>query len=246
MDEIISQMQNDDDDWLISDDDDYFGDEGTTEAVTSGNDLDPLEQVQTEDDDSTSATDQDMTSEFSILLPSTSVVESQPQQEEVEPGVSSHAPFQLAGFNEDVGPVKPLGSEATPLLYFSQIFGEDTLDHIAQQTNLYAQQNPPGESYKWTPTCADEIKLFIGMLLVMGIHRLPEVSDYWSKNPLLGVSSISKCMPILRFKSLLRCLHLNDNSTAARRGEEGYDKLHKIRPLLDTVRQNSLNMYRPH
>ena len=53
-------------------------------------------------------------------------------------------------------------------------------------------------------------------------------------------------MPILRFKSLLRCLHLNDNSTAARQGEDGYDKLHKIRPLLETVQHNSLNMYRPH
>ena len=84
------------------------------------------------------------------------------------------------------------------------------------------------------------------MLLTMGIHKLPEVSDYWSKNPLLGVPSISQCMPILRFKSLLRCLHLNDNTKAARRGEDGYDKLHKIRPLLDTVRHNSLSMYRPH
>ena len=95
-------------------------------------------------------------------------------------------------------PVKPLGSEPTPLLYFQQIFREDTFDHIAQ--NLYAQQKPPGKSYKWTPTCTDEIKVVIGMLLTMGIHRLPEVSDYWSKNPLLGVPCISQCMPILLFK----------------------------------------------
>ena len=240
MDEIIRQVQNDDDEWLNSDDDDYFGDEGTTEAITSGNDLDPLEQVQIDDDESTPDTDQETrASHHEILPPSASVVE--PQRNAL-----TNASFQPAEFKEAVGPVKPLGSEATPLLYFQQIFGEDTFDYIAQQTNLYAQQNPPGESYKWTPTCAEEIKVVIGMLLTMGIHRLPEVSDYWSKNPLLGVPSISQCMPILRFKSLLRCLHLNDNTKAARRGEDGYDKLHKIRPLLETVRHNSLSMYRPH
>ena len=53
------QVQNDGEDWLNSDDDDYFGDEGTTEAITSNNELDPLEQIQIEDDNSTSDTDQD-------------------------------------------------------------------------------------------------------------------------------------------------------------------------------------------
>ena len=52
MDEIIQQVQNDDDD-----DDDYFGDEGTTEDITFGNDLDPLEQIQINDDDGTIETD---------------------------------------------------------------------------------------------------------------------------------------------------------------------------------------------
>ena len=36
---------------MDSDDDEYFGDEGTNEAVTSGNDLDPLEQIQMQSND---------------------------------------------------------------------------------------------------------------------------------------------------------------------------------------------------
>ena len=155
-------------------------------------------------------------------------------------------PFEPIEFNSFVGPVNPLGSDSTPLQYFQEIFGDKTFEYIAEQTNLYAEQNPPGDSYKWTPTCAEEMKLLIGMLLTMGIHRLPAVSDYWSTNPILGVQCISKCMSLLRFKALMHCLHLNDNSKAPRPGEDGFDKLYKIRPLFDIVQHNSLNKYKPH
>ena len=83
MDEIIQQVQNDDDDWLNSDDD-YFGDAGTTEDITFSNDLDPLDQIQIDDDDSMIKTDQDTTLHPVTPPPSVTVVEPQPD-------VSSHA-----------------------------------------------------------------------------------------------------------------------------------------------------------
>ena len=78
MDVIIQQVQNDDDDWLNSDNDDYFGDEGTTEDITFDNDLDPLEQIQIDDDDGTIESDQDTTSHPVTPPPSVTVVEPQP------------------------------------------------------------------------------------------------------------------------------------------------------------------------
>ena len=154
--------------------------------------------------------------------------------------------FQHKEFNETPGPTHPLGSDATPLDAFLQVFGKDTCEHIAEQTNLYAQQNPPPDGYRWYPTTANEIMLFLGMVICMGIVRLPATIDYWSTNPLLSVHAISDCMPVRRFKALLRTLHLNDNTKAKRPGEEGYDKLFKIRPLLDEVLKNSSCLYVPH
>lgn len=104
-------------------------------------------------------------------------------------------------FAEDVGPVCDLGEDATALDYFLQIFGEDSFDLVTTQINLYAEQSPPCISYKWHLT----------------------IADYWSKSPLLHVNAISKCMPILHFKALLRCLLVNDNSTAKRPWEDGFD-----------------------
>jgi hypothetical protein len=80
----------------------------------------------------------------------------------------------------------------------------------------------------------------------MGIHKLPYLSDYWSQHPLLGAPGLTKYMPRDRFKAILRYLHLNDNTQALPRDDPNYDKLHKVRPLLDAVRVNTQAAYYPH
>ena len=95
----------------------------------------------------------------------------------------------------------------------------------------------------WHNTSKEEIQQFLGVIIAMGIHRLPQVEDYWSTNPLLGAAGIISGMPIKRFKVLLRCLHLNDNSTAVARGQPGFDKLHE--PLIDAICENSLKLNKP-
>ena len=54
------------------------------------------------------------------------------------------------------------------------------------------------------------------MIIAMGVHRLPQLEDYWSSDILLGVPGIVDGMPIDRFKVLLQCLHLNDNTEMKR------------------------------
>jgi hypothetical protein len=110
---------------------------------------------------------------------------------------------------------------------------------------LYACQKSQGQ-YKWEDTTSSEIKLLLGMLYAMGIHRLPDVHDYWSQDPLLAVPGIVSGMPRTRFKMLMRNLHLNDNSQMLPRTDSGYDRLHKIRPLLDTIITNTQASYAPH
>ena len=55
-------------------------------------------------------------------------------------------------FAQHVGPTEVSDSKSTPLDFFLQIFGKDTFDHIAEQTNLYAFQNPPSARYNWSDT----------------------------------------------------------------------------------------------
>ena len=108
-------------------------------------------------------------------------------------------------FMKKAGSLLPLDETDHPCEFFEAIFGSNTFDHIATQTNLYASQC----NVTWEETSSEEIKAFFGLLLAMGVHRLPFLTDYWSQNPLLGAPGITKCMPRDRFKAILivRCQH---------------------------------------
>jgi hypothetical protein len=61
------------------------------------------------------------------------------------------------------------------LEYFSKFFDNDILTLIANETNLHAKQNSGSisPSNNWVDTTIQEMKAFIGCLIVMGIHHLP-------------------------------------------------------------------------
>ncbi|KAJ0181314.1 hypothetical protein K1T71_003399 [Dendrolimus kikuchii] len=42
-------------------------------------------------------------------------------------------------------------------------------------------------------------------------------------------------MPLRRFKNIMRCLHINDNSLTPEKSNPAYDKLYKLRPLINII-----------
>ena len=77
----------------------------------------------------------------------------------------------------------------------------------------------------------------------MGIKRSPSYRDYWSTNFQMNDPYVSSIMPVKRFSSLLSNLHLNDNSQKRPRGDPNFDKLYKVRPLLDNLSGTLKNLY---
>ncbi|CAH1996242.1 unnamed protein product [Acanthoscelides obtectus] len=129
--------------------------------------------------------------------------------------------------------VKDLESP-TPGKLFQLFFDDDLLDLIVFETNLYSQQT----SIKPKTTNRTEIKTFLGINLLMGLKKSPSYRDYWSCSPEFRDSYISSLMPVKRFSLLLSNIHLNDNAIMPKKGEAGYDKLYKLRPLLTALSQN--------
>ena len=78
------------------------------------------------------------------------------------------------------------------------------------------------------------------------IDQLPHIYDYWSTESFLHYFKISSRISRSNFLEIKRYLHLVDNTSLVPRGEDGYDKLGKIRPILDHVRQRNLANYEPH
>ena len=83
---------------------------------------------------------------------------------------------------------------------FLSILTEEILEIIRYQTNLYATQERERRlgrqvvrmaSCNWKPTTVDEVKSFIAILILMGIHTLAELRLYWSSDNLLGVPAVA-------------------------------------------------------
>lgn len=128
-----------------------------------------------------------------------------------------------------------------PVDLFRQFFDSSVIDNITFQTNLYCQQS----GKRFTPTTNTEVETFLGINILMGIKKLPSYRDYWSSDEDLHDPYISKLMPLTRFSWMLGNLHINDNSIMPGRNTPEFDKLYKIRPLLDALAVNFDKNFNP-
>ena len=79
----------------------------------------------------------------------------------------------------------------------------------------------------------------------MGIKDSASYRDYWSSRPELRYDFSSSLMGVNRFSFLLANIRINDNSLMRHKNEQGYDKLYKLRPLIDRLNENYKKFYAP-
>ena len=122
---------------------------------------------------------------------------------------------------------------------------------IVDETNRFAEQylleksvTDPDNSYlgQWTPVTIPEMKKFIGTLLLMGIVYKPDLHMYWSTDIYYSTPAFSKIMKRDRFYLILKFLHFNNNETV---DPENPDRLHKVRPLIELLRERFRKVYSP-
>ena len=129
----------------------------------------------------------------------------------------------------------------TPLDFFELFLDNDMVDRIVEETNRYACQERSAQNHlsPWSEVAREDILAFISMNIAMGIISLPSIRDYWSNEPLMAHPWFGTVMSRNRFQQILRYFHIVDNSIAQDRASPGYDKLWKIRPLIDQINRVS-------
>jgi len=121
-----------------------------------------------------------------------------------------------------------ISSMVDPLEFFMYFFDDNLFYKIKNETNLYSTQK---NSNKPINVTENELKRYIGICIYASVLHVPKVRDYWSIE--LGFSQIYKCMSRTRFEAIRSCLHFNDNSKLLPVTDINYDRLHKLRPLID-------------
>ena len=81
------------------------------------------------------------------------------------------------------------------------------------------------------------------MILTMGIVNLPTLQQYWCKSWPFQSFTLFRIMSRDRFLLILKFLHLNNNRNIIPRGQQGHDKIFKIRPFVDRLIDTFQKLY---
>jgi hypothetical protein len=112
---------------------------------------------------------------------------------------------------------------AHPFNYFSLFFTHDIFYTITTNTNRYASiqrlRVQQERAREWTDLLIEELYVFLGVVIYMGVYEEPVIEMYWNtdfnKGPLHTVSShISLC----RFEQIKRFCHISCPESNERAG----------------------------
>ncbi|GBN06184.1 PiggyBac transposable element-derived protein 4 [Araneus ventricosus] len=125
-------------------------------------------------------------------------------------------------------------------------FDEEFFNLVVSQTNLYHTQmkdlhKNSAKTLQWKEVTTNDMKKFLGLLVLMGQTKKTCWRDYWSTDPLVEIPIFPKTMSRMRFEQIFTFFHLSDNVENVL----STDRLYKIRPLLDYVISKSQSMYVP-
>ena len=141
-----------------------------------------------------------------------------------------------------------------PVKFLQLFLTDNLLKRIVEETNRYANdfiesnELPPHTRRvrRWKPCSLDEMKNFLAITVGMTVDGKTRIEDYWSKSWPFATKAFSSIMSQNRFQLVLRFLHRNDSKFCRKRGQQGYDPLYKIRPLMDGLLDRFKNCYRLH
>ena len=97
------------------------------------------------------------------------------------------------------------------------------------------------EAYQtWTQLTVEELRAFFGFSILMGLNHLPsETITTMHYAPIADVISRQ------RFRDISRYLQFVDNDHLVLRGDPSYDRLGKVRPLIEHLGERFEALYNP-
>ena len=145
-----------------------------------------------------------------------------------------------------------LRDNANFLDYVNLYLTDEIINKIVEETNRFANDflmnlgNKRESSYLklWENVTHNEMKTFFGVLLLMGIIFKPSIRMYWSMDTIYSTPIFGQVMKRDRFELIMKFLHFNNNATYDP-ADENRDRLHKVRPLLDSLRERCRKVYYP-
>jgi hypothetical protein len=167
-----------------------------------------------------------------------------PRAKPIKEGSGPFIPFHCLDFQPQIK--LPLSVSSTdPFAIFSLFFTDEILQEIVDFTNQNIKEpdlsKPHSRSHSWYNTTLPEIKVYLGILIYMGLHIENQIEDYWSTDEDSPQHAVRKYMSRNRFEILHRrfCLCAPPPKGTRLRSFE------RVEPLNSHVQRVSLRLWTP-
>lgn len=133
-----------------------------------------------------------------------------------------------------------LTKRSHPVEFFNLFVTPDLYELVSTQTNLYktsltlsGKKNHGAK--KIEPVTIEDIKKVFGIILYMGVVKLPNRRMYWKYQTRIDL--IANAMPVNRFGQILSVFHYNNNDLIPRGNDSEYNRCYKLQPIIDHLRE---------
>lgn len=149
-----------------------------------------------------------------------------------------------SGVQQDSG----LDHNSSCIEIFKAFVSEEFVDMIACQSNLYKEKKitdlknskklkKNSRLKKCYNITMDEIYTLQAIFIIMGIVKKPTIELYWTEDHMIETPFFGDCMTLVRFQNILSVLHFSDEI-------DSVDKLYKIQPVLDYLRERFQSVFK--
>ena len=123
-----------------------------------------------------------------------------------EPILHDPAAFQpIQGAEHPTKSRVPEETSLTPAAFFGLFWDDSIIEHLVCATNAYAREKKATKQQWRYPISLSELRIFLGITILMGITRLGQVSRYWSD----GILSVRSSMSYHRYCQVKRFIYIS-------------------------------------
>lgn len=139
-----------------------------------------------------------------------------------------------------------------PIDFLKLFIKDEIIENLVVQTNLFAERRITNGQFrqhsrmlKWVPVDLEEMKVFLALVISMGLVQKDDLEKYWSCNEIDETPFFGKHMTRNRFQNILSNFHISDNELQQGAGQDGYDPLYKIRVFITAINTAFSDVYTP-
>uniref|UniRef100_A0A8D0AC50 PiggyBac transposable element-derived protein domain-containing protein n=1 Tax=Sander lucioperca TaxID=283035 RepID=A0A8D0AC50_SANLU len=137
----------------------------------------------------------------------------------------------------------------TALQLFQLFFTNSVLKTILQNTNHCGSTHHSTPSIPWIDLTLQDMFAFMSLIVYMGVVKCFSFTDYWRGGHLYSLPFPRRVMTGKKFLRISQSLHLSssvgDAANEERRGTGAYDRLAKIKPLYEEMRDSCRRNFHP-